>query len=232
MLEQALRETIRIQDRRVPLLVRHLARLESGGCDAETLGRVRAAATAAASKWEQPYGRMSLTVARDGTIEIEISDQPSSIAVDGGPVMVAVRSDEPPLPPGAAKPADRSFWDRALERAKTRGGDIAVLIDSQGRIIDGSQASVWLVLGEELVTPPSPPALAGVSRLLVMDSAELWGVRASERELHESDILLAQEVFFTTAVGGAASARDHEGPVAARVHEHFERIFSAGDDDS
>lgn len=232
MLEQALRETIRIQDGRAPLLVRHLSRLEGGGCDTGTIERVRSAVLEAASTWGPSYGRMSLSVQVDGEISIEITDDPSSIVIEGGPVMIPIRSGEPPLPPGAAKPADRSFWDRALAEAKAKGGDIALLIDEEGRIMDGSQATVWLVFGDELATPPSPPALAGVSRYLVMDSAELWGLETVERELHEADILLADEVFFTTAVGGAVSARGHGGLVAPRINEHFERIFAAGEDDA
>lgn len=231
MLEQALRETIRIQNGRVPLLVRHLSRLQIGGCDAETLERARDAALAAASEWGLAFGRMTLQVAVDGEVSVDVSDNPSSIDIAGGPAMIPVRTEVPPLPPGAAKPADRTFWDAALDEARSRGGDIALLVDDGGRVMDGSQATVWLVFGDTLVTPPSPPALAGVSRFLVIDSADLWGFTVEEREVHETDVLLAEEVFFTTAVGGAVDASGHAGLVAPRIQEHFQRIFRAGDDD-
>ena len=62
MPRQALRETIRVQDGRLPLMERHLARLRAGGCDDDLIGRVWSAAEAAAAKWPFDYGRMALTV--------------------------------------------------------------------------------------------------------------------------------------------------------------------------
>jgi branched-subunit amino acid aminotransferase/4-amino-4-deoxychorismate lyase len=228
MLEQALRETIRIHDGRVPLLGRHLYRLESGGCGHDTLERAKAEALEAAKEWEPQYGRMTLEVSVDDEISIDITEQPSSITVEGGPRIVLVDSETPPLPPGAAKPADRSFWDRALAEANAQGGDVALLVDDRGRIMDGSQATVWFVFGAVLVTPPSPPALAGVSRFLVMDSAPMWGYAVEERPVTQEDLLACDEIFLTTAVGGAVDVRGHAGFAAPRINAHIERIFKAG----
>lgn len=231
MLEQALRETIRICDGRVPLLGRHLYRLQSGGCSEDALTRAKQMALAAATEWEPEYGRMTLHVTVDEGVSVDVTDAPSSISVDGGPVIIPVRTLTPELPPGAAKPADRSFWDDALARAKAQGGDVALLVDAEGRIMDGSQATVWFVFDEVLVTPPSPPALAGVSRFLIMDCAPLWGYEVEERQVHEQDVLLADEVFLSTAVGGAVDARGHAGLAAPRIHAHIERIFKAQHDE-
>jgi branched-subunit amino acid aminotransferase/4-amino-4-deoxychorismate lyase len=228
MLEQALRETIRIHEGRVPLLGRHLYRLQSGGCDHDTLERAKAEALSAATAWQPQYGRMTLEVSVDDEISIDIDEQPSSIIVAGGPKIVLVDSETPPLPPGAAKPADRTFWDCALAEAKAQGGDVALLVDDRGRIMDGSQATVWFVFGELLVTPPSPPALAGVSRFLVMDSAPMWGYAVEERPVTQEDMLLCDEIFLTTAVGGAVDARGHAGFAAPRINAHIDRIFKAG----
>jgi branched-subunit amino acid aminotransferase/4-amino-4-deoxychorismate lyase len=232
VLEQALRETIRVHDGRVPLLGRHLYRLQSGGCDKGVLERAKHAALEAASSWEPQYGRMTLQVSVDGTVDIDITSAPSSIAVEGGPVIVPVVTAVPQLPPGEAKPADRSFWDDALTQAKAKGGDVALLVDTEGRVMDGSQATVWFVFGELLVTPPSPPALAGVSRFLIMDCAPMWGYSVEERVIHEHDVLLADEIFLSTAVGGAVDAHGHAGLVAPRIQAHIDRIFEAsGEED-
>jgi len=227
VLEQALRETIRIHDGRVPLLGRHLYRLESGGCDRDTLESAKHAVLDAAREWEPQYGRMTLEVSVDGQVSVDITEKPSTISIDGGPVIIPVRTGVPPLPPGAAKPADRSFWDDALRQAQEQGGDVALLVDDEGFVMDGSQATVWFVFGDTLVTPPSPPALAGVSRFLVMDCAAMWGYSAEERTVHEQDVLLADEIFLTTAVGGAVNAQGHVGLAAPRIHAHIERIFRA-----
>ncbi|MDZ4180540.1 MAG: aminotransferase class IV, partial [Coriobacteriia bacterium] len=174
----ALRETIRVHNSRIPLLDRHLARLRAGGCNPATVDRARDEALRAAAAWSDPYGRMSLVVDVDGSTRAEISNQPSTIDVPGGPRIALVETDEPQLPPGAAKPADRSFWDRAL--AAVPEADVAVLVSREGRLIDTSQATLWLRSGNRLLTPPSPPALAGVSRSVVFDLAPSLGFIAEE----------------------------------------------------
>lgn len=226
MLTQALRETIRVQNRHIPLLERHLARLSAGGCSEEVLDAARARALAAANEWTEPYGRMTLLVDIDGSVSAEVTNRPSTIDVPGGPTAALVSSDVPVLPLGAAKPADRSFWDRALHEAQGIGADVAILVDPFGHLIDGSQASVWLVVNDTLVTPPSPPALAGVSRAFVLDLARELGIPAQERPIPASEFNDAAEAFFTTAVAGAIAVRDRGGPVSVRIAQAFSRAFT------
>lgn len=225
MPDQALRETIRVQNGKMPLLERHLARLAAGGCDTETLAGARAEATAAASEWTLAYGRMTLVVASDGDVFAEVANQPSTICVTDGPRVALVESAVPELPPGGAKPADRSFWDTSLEIAQGRGADVAVLVDSNGLLIDGSQATVWLAMGFRLLTPPSPPALAGVSRGLVFELAPGFGLEAVEAPVGIDDFERAQEVFLTTAVAGAVAVRGRGGPVTEAFSRAFEDLF-------
>ncbi len=226
MLSQALRETIRVQNGRIPLLDLHLARLEAGGCDATTLQAARGEAMRAAAAWSEPYGRMTLLVATDGAASSEVTDRPSTIQVPGGPTIALVETDVPQLPPGAAKPADRSFWDVALRQAQAEGADVAILVDSHGMVIDGSQATVWLVVDGQLHTPPSPPALAGVSRCVVFEIAERRGIIAHECGLVATDVVQADELFLTTAVAGAVPVRGCGGALCATIAHEFARIFA------
>lgn len=225
MPRQSLRETIRVQSGRVPLLSRHLARLAAGGCGADVLTLAREQALAAAAAWPGDYGRMTLLVEADGSVHVEVSDRPSTIDVPGGPRAALVYSAIPKLPPGAAKPADRSFWDRALHEAQGQGADVAILLDDESNIIDGSQASVWVVTGGELVTPPSPPALAGVSRALVLDLGTVGGMRVVERPVSAQEFESADEAFFTTAVAGAVGVRGRGGRITREVAAAFDRAF-------
>lgn len=223
---QALRETIRIQDGRIPLLERHIARLRAGGCGEATLEVARLAAVSAAQQWPASYGRMTMLVSAAGEVSIEVSSQPSTIQVPDGPIAALVETDTPHLPPGAAKPADRSFWDAALHRAEAEGAHVAVLVDHEGHLVDGSQATVWLAIDSELRTPPSPPALAGVSRGVVFDLAARLGIPAFERELTPDDFARAQEVFFTTAVAGAVPARGRGGDLTSAIANAFDGVFA------
>lgn len=227
VLAEALRETVRVQDGRLPLLGRHLARLAAGGCGPNTLERVRVAAEQSASEWPEPYGRMSLVVSVDGVPVAEVTARRSIIDVIGGPRIAFVVAPEPHLPPGAAKPADRSQWDRAFASVVGEA-DVAVLVSEAGVVMDTSHATVWIRTGSRLLTPPSPPALAGVSRSVVFDVAPALGYEVAAAELTPADLDGADELILTTAVAGARAVCGRGGPAAEALAGAFERLFSAG----
>lgn len=224
----ALRETARVVDGRIPLLERHLERLAAGGCGPTLLARVRdEARRALAAVGATPArARLGVTVTPDGAVAVGVSDQPSTLSVPGGPRLVPVEIPAaPPLPAGAAKPASRRFWDRAHHKAELLGAHQALLHLSDGRIVDGSTANVWLVLDGALVTPPAPPAVAGVARELVFDLAAGLGLEAREQTLTLADCEAAEEVGLSNAVGGFVAVEGRGGPVTARVAEAVERAF-------
>ncbi|HSK48328.1 MAG TPA: bifunctional anthranilate synthase component I family protein/class IV aminotransferase, partial [Coriobacteriia bacterium] len=115
----ALRETCRVVRGRVPLLARHLGRLAAAGCGPAVLARVRAEVADALSMYGSAadYGRLSVTVRPTGDVTAGVTDAASSLDAQGGPVLMAVESQVPRLPTGAAKPADRALWDAAQQRA-------------------------------------------------------------------------------------------------------------------
>lgn len=228
----ALRETVRVAYGRAPLLDRHLARLAAGGAGPTVLAHVRQAVAEqlAAIAPQAEYARLGVTVTPDGAVAAGISLDPSSLAVAGGPRLVPVLvADTPPLPPGAAKPAVRRYWDRAHHTAQLHAGDQAVLHTADGVIVDGSTASIWLVLGGQLVTPPAPPAVAGVCRELVFDVARQLGVRASERPLTLRDLDAADEVLLSNGVGLVVAAAGRRGPLGDAVRAEVARVFSAAE---
>jgi branched-subunit amino acid aminotransferase/4-amino-4-deoxychorismate lyase len=226
-LAEALRETIRVQDGRIPLLDRHLARLAAGGCDRETLEAARRSAERAARAWAESYGRMALVVSTGGEASAEVSARPSVIDVPGGPRVALVLAPEPQLPPGAAKPADRSQWDRVFERV-TGAADVAILVSETGLLMDTTHATLWIRTGARLLTPPSPPALAGVSRGVVLDRAAALGYEAAETPLLPAHLDSADEVILTTAVAGARAVRGRGGPAADALTAEFARLFAGG----
>ncbi len=224
---EALRETIRVADGRVPLLDRHIARLAAGGCDSVLCDAARTAALEAAGAWIAPYGRMTLVVSAEGAVAAEVTARPSAIDIPGGTTLAPVVLDPPALPQGAAKPADRGAWDAAWERARERGADLALLVAPDGFVIDTSHATLWARFGDRLVTPPSPPALAGVSRGAVFDLGPLLGYEVAEEPLTLDRLAEADELFLTTAVAGARPVRGRGGEAAAAVAVAFDRLFAA-----
>jgi para-aminobenzoate synthetase/4-amino-4-deoxychorismate lyase len=220
----ALRESMRVEGGRIPLLSRHLARLAAGQCGPSVLARVQSeVALALADAACDSACRLSVTVTPDGSVVAGTSTEPSTLSVRGGVRHTLVDVDHAPgLPPAAAKPAARRYWDRAHRVARARGCDQAVIVDHDRFVIDGSTANVWVVRDGTLVTPPAPPAVAGVAREVVFDVARVLGIDVAVRPLPAAELESADEVFFTNAYGGVAAARDRGGDLTARIACAFE----------
>lgn len=226
----ALRETMRAAFGRVPLLERHLARLACGGAGPSVLAQVREGVAEKARSLDaaEEYARIAVTVTPDGCVAVGVSAERSSLEVPGGPRIVPVPISElPALPAAAAKPAVRRYWDRAHHAAQLAGGDQAILHTADDILVDGSTANVWLVTSEGLVTPPAPPAVAGVCRELVFDIARELGVPAREAALTLADLDRADEVFLSNAVGLVVPAAGRGGAVTERVRAEVMRHFAA-----
>lgn len=227
---EALRETMRARGRKAPLLERHLARLAAGGAGPSALARVRAAVAEqlALPLAQGDYARLGITLTPDGEVAAGLTDTPSSLAVEGGPILLPIEIAElPTLPAHAAKPASRRFWDRAHHAAEVRGAHQALLHTPDGVLVDGSTATVWLVTeAGELVTPPAAPAIAGVCRELVFDIAEELGISAAERLLTLADHEAAAELWLSNAVGGFVGVRGRGGAIGARVAERVAAVMA------
>lgn len=193
------------------------------------LDDVEQAAIAAASEWDGPSSprvRLSVTVSRDGAIAVDTRRRLSSLDVPGGPVAVRVDvADLPPLPAGAAKPADRLWWDEAQRRAAFEGGHQAIIVGPDGQVIDGGSATVWIVEGTTVVTPPSPPAVAGVARAFLLQAAPDAHLRIEVEPLTWERFQAADEAFLTNAFGAAVAVRDREGMVFRTVDSIFDEMW-------
>lgn len=225
----ALRETCRLVRGRVPLWPLHRARLASGGCDEDLLTAADALVVREAAGWTGPEStrlRLTVVVTPDGALDAGVQRRLSSLDVPGGPVAVRVDVDAlPALPPGAAKPADRSWWDDAQRRARASAGAQAVITGPDGSIIDGATATVWVVVDGVLLTPPAPSAVAGVARAFVLDTCARRGVPARVEPVPFAALTDADEVFLTNAFAGAVAVRGRGGPVFQSVAGTFLELW-------
>ncbi len=227
----AVRESCRVVGGRVPLWPYHHARLRAAGCTSVTAEAAATLALQAAGEWTASASsrvRLSITVGTDGVASVDVRQRLSSLDVPGGPVAARVDVDAPPLlPPGAAKPADRSWWDEVQRRARLAGAHQGVAVRPDGVIIDGASASVWIVEGGGLITPASPPAVAGVARAFLMRAAPGANVRVAIEPVSWERFLAADEAFLTNAFGGAVAVRDRGDCVFRAVGAMFDEMWAS-----
>jgi branched-subunit amino acid aminotransferase/4-amino-4-deoxychorismate lyase len=245
--EVALRETCRVVAGRVPLWRYHRARLEAGGCGDALLAAADEVMLDAVSAWRgQAPGssrvRLTLVANPEGSVSARVERRLSSLDVPGGPAVALVEVATPPTQPhGAAKPADRTYWHEAQRRARALGADQALLVSGEageagepgsvldgGSVVDGGNATVWIVIDGAIVTPPAPPAVAGVARAFLLEALAGAGTPARVGPVAPALLDAADEVFLTNAFGGAVHVRGRgPGPVFDRVARIFAAMWGA-----
>ncbi|MCE5204248.1 MAG: aminotransferase class IV [Actinomycetia bacterium] len=225
-----LRETCRVAaDKTIPLWSYHARRLVQGGCSREVVARVTEAVEEALGRYSEPVTsrvRLTAIVLTDGTPSITVERRLSSLDAPRGVRGVPIVMPRPPvLPSGAAKPADRSYWDAAQRRAREKGGDQAIIMDEVGTILDGGTATVMLRKGRTLTTPPVPHAVAGVARAWVIDHAGELGVRMEIRPLIVEDLDRSDETVFVNAYGGARAMQGKADNLATRIDARLKKLW-------
>ena len=86
----------------------------------------------------------------------------------------------------------------AKREARLRGADEALLLNQFGNVAEASVANVFAVIKEVLITPPATDgALAGITRMSVLECAAELGIKTREATLGRFDLLGANEVFLT-----------------------------------
>jgi branched-chain amino acid aminotransferase len=92
--------------------------------------------------------------------------------------------------------------------AKQRNADDALLLNTRGHLAEATVANLFVVRGEELITPPSTDGcLEGINRRAVMEIAPRLGLRVRERSIGRSDLFLADEAFLTGSGAGVIGIR-------------------------
>jgi branched-chain amino acid aminotransferase len=89
----------------------------------------------------------------------------------------------------------------ATAAARERGAYEAVLVDEHDHLTEGSSSNLFLVLGDEVCTPPLDAGiLEGVTRRVVMAAAQEAGIGVREVRLTTADLARAEEAFLTSTV--------------------------------
>lgn len=89
----------------------------------------------------------------------------------------------------------------ALLEARAAGLDDAIFLDTRDHVSCGTASNVFLVVGAALVTPHlACGVLPGITRRAVLELAPALGLTACAREVAESELDAAGEIFLTSSV--------------------------------
>jgi branched-chain amino acid aminotransferase len=119
----------------------------------------------------------------------------------------------------------------AKDQAEEGGYDDALLLNSEGKISEGSGANLFIVRNGTLITAPiNSDILEGITRRSVLMFARDQGIPTQEREIDRSELYVADEAFFCgtgaqVAVIGSVDGRPvgagERGPITEQIQRTF-----------
>ena len=119
------------------------------------------------------------------------------------------------------------------------GYDEAIMLTDRGHVAEGSGENIFVVRGGVLMTPPpSDGVLEGITRDSVMRIARAEGIEVQERTMARSDLVIADELFFTGTAAEIVPIREVDdqfigdpGPVTRRIQDRFRAIVEGRDEE-
>jgi para-aminobenzoate synthetase / 4-amino-4-deoxychorismate lyase len=111
---------------------------------------------------------------------------------------------------GPHKWADRRLLDDA--EANLPPGELPLLLDADGSVLEVSRASVFRVRGERIETPPlDGRILPSIARRQVLAAASAEGIDVGETRLTLADLLDGEEAFLSGSVRGVEPVASIDG---------------------
>jgi branched-subunit amino acid aminotransferase/4-amino-4-deoxychorismate lyase len=95
--------------------------------------------------------------------------------------------------------------------ANVAGVDSAIMLDIQGFVSETNDTNLFIVKGENVLTPHADSCLPGLTRQMVLDICADNGIPARERNLSLTDVYAADEVFTTGTMGELTPVLEADG---------------------
>jgi len=119
------------------------------------------------------------------------------------------------------------------------GYDEAIMLTAHGHVAEGSGENIFVVRDGVLMTPPpSDGVLEGITRDSVMKMAAAMGIPCQERTMARSDLVIADELFYTGTAAEIVPIRevdDHfigePGPITRQIQQKFRAIIEGRDEE-
>ena len=235
-------ETLRLAGGRAAFVESHLRRLARSAARLELdlpTGWPALVALAEQS-WPDPDGVLRLVCSRGGVSYGLVTPVPAE-SVQGREqgvravtlalgVPAGLRTEAPWLL-GGVKSTSYAVNMAALREARRVGAEDAVLVSSDGEVLEGPTATVAWVSGGALVTPPPDGVgiLPGTTMEVVLQLCDELGIAYEVRRGTVAELVAADEVLMTGSVRGVAPvvALDGRplplGPVTVRLRDAYEQ---------
>lgn len=122
----------------------------------------------------------------------------------------------------------------ALQEALRDGYDEALLLDTEGYVMEGSGENIFIVRDGVLYTPDLTSALDGITRRTVISLAAELGIPVVEKRITRDEVYIADEAFFTGSAAEVTPIREVDnrvignggrGPITERLQTlYFDQV--------
>ena len=96
----------------------------------------------------------------------------------------------------------------ALQEALHDGYDEALLLDTEGYVMEGSGENLFIVRDGVIYSPDLTSALDGITRQTVITFAEELGIPTVEKRITRDEVYIADEAFFTGSAAEVTPIRE------------------------
>lgn len=218
-------ETIRVVDGHIPFWEAHYKRL-SATCKAlrmemspvfEVNFLLKSLQELISAQKIREGGRLRITVFREGAgayasetnragyVAEVVPYFPNSFVVSDRGAALGTYTDLQKMPGALSKFKLMGNYHSILAAAwaKAENFSEAILLNDSGRIAETTSGNIFTVKGGKVRTPAlKEGGVAGVMRMILINVCLQEGIPVYESDLDETDILAAEEVFFTNAIVG------------------------------
>jgi branched-chain amino acid aminotransferase len=119
----------------------------------------------------------------------------------------------------------------AKDEAQEKGADDAILLNTAGKVAEGSGCNIFIVRNGTLITAPiTSDILEGITRRTFIKFAQDEGIPVETREIDRSELYIADEAFFCgtgvqvapiATIDGRTIGTGETGPITARLRDIF-----------
>ncbi len=122
------------------------------------------------------------------------------------------------------------YW-KAYAQAQSKGFDEALLVGSNGSLIEGSRSNVFVVVKGKVLTPAlKTHCLSGITRQMIFTLGKNEGIMVRAKEIKKRDLINSQEAFITNSfleVMPLVQVEKHKiasgspGPITSLLHNKY-----------